>query len=269
MTTTAIQARRQFITQPGEQLLITREALTSAERLIEFIDATGLVPEAIVSDPVVTVPLPIYSRERRFSDVNPEALWNPLFWLPEDIALRFRIRETESAEPRPESDAEWALRIAVELSDSGIYNAEEGWLDVFALYGIDPNDPIDLARVEAWQAGLPDETLDGINLRDHVSFTTDNLAFEDAQELYPFLVSAQWGYTAASLLAAVETDPEGVGTYAGLAAEMLSSEPSSASDELFDASKALSEGDSPNTWGPSLVRLAHAAGWQWRRPCAI
>lgn len=245
--------RRPFILDEGEQLLVTQDALVAVERLGTFVDETGLAPEGIVADPLVTVPLPIYSKDARFSTIHPTALWNPLFWLPEEIALRFRIRESENSEPRPETDAEWALRVAIELSEGGLYDAEGGWLDVFALYGIDIDNPIDRARVEAWQAGLPDEDLDSIDLRQFAVFTEDHQAFHQAQELYPLLASAQWGYTASSLHATIEADPENVATYAALAAEMLLAEPGTASDVLFEAARKLQAGEPAHEHGPKVM----------------
>jgi len=254
MSLTATPARRHFVLGPGEQLLISRDALVSVERLVSFCEQTGLSPEVVVSDPLVALPLPIYARDTRFSGVKPEALWHPLFWLPADVALRLRIRESDSSEPRPESETEWALRIAIELSHSGLHDAEEGWLDVFALYGLDVENPIDLARIEAWQAGEADETLDSIDLRQHVEFTTDLAAFNDAQEIYPLLMSAQWSYTGATLIAAIEADPNDVAVYAELAAEMLSAEPDTgASDVLFEAVTALRAGEPVATWGPKIM----------------
>lgn len=234
--------RRPFILEEGEQLLVTRDALIAASRLTDFVTDTGLAPELLVADPVTAIPLPIHARGQRFDDVHPHALWNPLFWLPEDIALRFRIRETDTAEPRPETDAEWAIRIAIELGGSGIYDPKDGWLDVFALYGIDADDPADLEAIQAWQAGLPDERLDAIDLRQHVTFSQDNDAFQSAQELYPLLMAAQWGYTAASLLVAVEADPASASLFAALGADMLSAEPSEAPEELQTAHEQLEAG---------------------------
>lgn len=236
--------RRPFLLEEGEQLMVTRDALVAAARLIEFVEETGLEPELIIADPVTAVPLPKHRRGARFDGVHPHALWNPLFWLPEDIALRVRIRETETSEPRVETDAEWALRIAIELGTTGIYDPERGWLDVFALYGIDVDDPADLNAIEAWQAGLPEERLDSIDLRKHVTFTEDSQAFFDAQELYPLVMAAQWGYTAASLLVAVEADPGNARNFAALAADMLSAEPSTAPDALNDLYEGIQHGDS-------------------------
>jgi hypothetical protein len=249
----ATQPRRQFILEEGEQLLVTRDALVAAERLTTFVETTGIAPELLVADPVTAIPLPIHARGKRFDEVHPDALWNPLFWLPEEVALRFRIRETEYSEPRPETDAEWALRIALELAASGLYTPDEGWLDVFALYGIDADDPDDLAAVQAWQAGLPDERLDSVDLRQHARFTEANASFETAQELYPLVMAAQWGYTASSLLVAVEADRESVALYAAFAADMLSAEPSTAPDQLNEASEALNAGGSPAEHGPKVV----------------
>lgn len=249
----ATHPRRKFLLDADEQLLITRDALVSAERLTDFVNETGIAPEDIVADPVTALPLPIHARGKRFDSVEPEALWNPLFWLPEDIALRIRIRENDTSEPRPETDPEWAIRVALEIAESGLYTPDEGWLDVFALYGINTDDPIDLEAIQAWQAGLPEERLDAINLRDHVTFTAEHAAFHNAQELYPLLMSAQWAFTASSLLVAVEADPKAVATYAALAAEMLSSEPSDAPDQLQDASDQIAAGGSLADLGPKVV----------------
>ena len=73
--------------------------LVSTERLVDFVHETGIAPEDIITEPVVALPLPMHFRGKRFDSVEPDALWNPLFWLPEDIALRTRIRETDTAEP--------------------------------------------------------------------------------------------------------------------------------------------------------------------------
>lgn len=239
---TQTPSRRHFILDEGEQLLVTRDALLAASRLSEFVLATGTAPELLVADPVTALPLPIHARGKRFDDIHPHALWNPLFWLPEDLALRLRIRESDTSEPRPETDAEWAIRIAIELGISGLYTPEEGWLDVFALYGIDIDDPADLEAIQAWQADLPEARLDAIDLRQHVNFSTDNDAFNSAQEMYPLVMAAQWGYTASSLLVAVESDPFSVSLYASLAAEMLSAEPSDAPDALQEAAEAIAAG---------------------------
>jgi len=244
--------RRHFLTDEGEQLLVTRDALDAAERFNTFVTETGIDPDLVVADPV-TIPLPIHNRGQRFDDVFPHALWNPLFWLPEDIALRIRIQETPNAEPRPEQDAEWALRIALEVSSSGLYDAETGWVDVFALYGINPEDPNDLEAIQAWQAGLPDERLDSIDLRDHVTFGVNHENFLAAQDLYPLIMAAQWGYTAASLLVALEADREAAALYATLGAAMLSAEPGDAPDQLHDAAEQLRGGGDPTVYGPSVV----------------
>lgn len=245
--------RRRFLLEAGEQLMVTRDVLVAASRLADFVSETGISPELLVADPVTALPLPMHVRGQRFDEVQPQALWNPLFWLPEDLALRFRIRENETSEPRPETDAEWAIRIAIELGVSGLYDPEEGWLDVFALYGIDPDDPADLDAIVGWQAGLPDERLDSIDLRQHVTFTSDNEAFNNAQELYPLVMAAQWGHTATSLLVAVEADPENISNFAALGADMLSAEPSEAPDILQDARDALEAGGDRNEQGKRII----------------
>lgn len=247
------QPRRPFILNEGDQLLVTRDAIVAANRLSEFVETTGLAPEMLVADPVSALPLPIHARGKRFDDVHPHALWHPLFWLPEDIALRVRIRESDTAEPRPETDAEWAIRLCIEVGTSGLYDPEEGWLDIFALYGIDVDDPADLEAIQAWQAGLPEPRLDAIDLRAHVTFTEDNDAFQSAQELYPLMMAAQWAYTASSLLVAVEADPSSVSLFAALGADMLSAEPSDAPDTLQASHEALTAGGDVHEHGSRIT----------------
>lgn len=246
---------RPFLLDQGDQLIISRDAMTTATRLLEFVDTTGLKPELLVADPVVALPLPLHFPGNRFEDVHPHALWHPLFWLPQDIALRVRISESEHAEPRPETEAEWAVRIAIELSTSGLYSPDYGWVDIFALYGIDVDDPMDLDAIVGWQAGLPDERLDRINLHDHFTFAPNNEAFYAAQELYPLAMSAQWSLTAASLLAAVEEDPERAGIFAALAADMLSAAPTDSPDELQSAHTEIEAGADPAS---QYDRIVHA-----------
>jgi len=252
-TAVATLPRRRFLLDEGEKILVSRDVLTAAKRLMDFVHETGISPEDIVTDPVVAIPVPIHARGKRFDTVEPDSLWNPLFWLPEDVALRIRIRETEHAEPRPETDAEWAIRIALELTGSGLYTPEEGWVDVFALYGINPDDPGDLEAIQAWQAGLPEERLDAIDLRQHVTFSDDNEAFEVAQEMYPLLMSAQWAFTAARLIGAIEEDPAEIASFATLGAAMLDAEPSDAPDRLAEAADALNDGGAPAEHGPKVL----------------
>lgn len=253
MTAPATVARQHFLTQEGEQLLISFDAMQTAERMLSFVTATGLEPAEVISDPITTHPLPVYHRDTRFSTVKPELMWHPLFWVPEHVGLRLQIRESENAEPRVETDSEWALRVAIELTRSDIYAPEGGWADVMALCGLDLDNPIDLARVEAWRAGEVDETLDAIDLGALFAFSADNEAFYEAQELYPALTAAQWGFTAVSLLESIDEDREGAGAYAGLGAEMLADERSPASDELLDAEQRISRGEDIDTLLPVIT----------------
>lgn len=251
-TATGAKTYRPFLLEDGEKLLVTDDAITNAYRFGEFLDATGLDPADVVSEAVVGIPLPVYERGKRFA-VSPDVLWHPLFWLPEELALRVRIQETPDAEPRVETNVEWAIRIAVELTESGLYDAEKGWLDVFALYGIDPANPEDLEAIQGWQFFLPDERLDNIDLRKHVTFTEDNAGFYTAQDLIPIIMPAQWALTASSILAAIEADQPNVGAYAELAAGLLETLPTDEPDELLDAAQAIAAGEDVAAHGPTIV----------------
>jgi len=157
---------RPFLLNEGEELILSDDALTAAERFIEFINMLGMEPDQVVTDPIVTIPVPLYRQGQKFPAVDPSLLWLPLLWLPERVALRFLVQREEGIDPRPESDAEWLMRIALELQAAGLYDSRKGWLDVLALYGLDIDNPVDLARVEAWQAGGADGVLDAIDITD-------------------------------------------------------------------------------------------------------
>ncbi|MEH0110623.1 hypothetical protein V6N00_13005 [Tersicoccus sp. MR15.9] len=196
--------RRQLLTHDGDSLLLTRSAADTVLRFVEWRAATGMDPSSFTFNPILTVPLPIYGPMpdggRRFADVNPAALWHPLFWLPKRLAGRFMIPSPDGGESIAESDAIRAIRIALELSASGLYNAE-GWVDILAASGIDIDRPTDLDRVAAWQAGAPDEILDSIDLEPYLRLDTDpHWALVSAMGLEDDMQHAQWALLADSLI---------------------------------------------------------------------
>lgn len=209
--------RRSFLTAPGEQLLIAPSAWDVATRFAEMVDATGLPGDFVHTSPLVAVPLPIRttkSDERTGRNwpatVHAEIMWHPLMWLPDRVALRYRIASDE--DPRGytiETDEEWAVRVALEATAAGLYDAETGtWLDVLDTVGLDIDNPVDLARVEEWLDGEPDPALDGIDISD--AFVTDgedeHWGFEAASDLLPHLLPATWAIMADSLIATLSTD---------------------------------------------------------------
>lgn len=65
---------------------------------------------------------------------------------------------------RVETDEEWAMRIALVMQESGLYDPETGWVDVFAAHGLDLDDSMTRLDFEAWIDGAPSATFESISL---------------------------------------------------------------------------------------------------------
>jgi len=216
--------RRACVSQPGDPLLLPLTARASdhqpgdmatqtVRRHMTWIDAA--VGPGASEDPAnlarflrlatVLVPLPIYtdSPGRQFAHVAPEMLWHPLFWLPSRCAGRYQLMSVDGEDLGPEDEDAWAVRVVLEMSVSGLYDAATGtWLDVLARAGIDVDDPVDVARIEAWQAGERDIVLDAIDLSPDLDMPDDpDWALGTAQALMDDLTPASWALTADDLAA--------------------------------------------------------------------
>lgn len=204
--------RHPFPTNAGEPLLLPRSTVEMAMRQQVWTDATRLDRADQVVTPLVSVPLPLYlalagpepaageyDRRRAFPKVAAAVLWHPLFWLPPRLAGRYRFA-TPDGGVFVESDEEWAVRIALEVSQSGLYDEETGtWLDVMSTVGLDVTDPVDVARIEAWQAGSPDPALDGVDLSVYTEIEERHWALEMAAQLVEPLREAAWACCADDL----------------------------------------------------------------------
>lgn len=257
MTDTEAPARRHYLTKPGESLLMSLSAIDLTGRAEAYARDTGLPPEDIVLAPVVTVPMPV-----RVSDgadgVMPwegdwRMLWHPLCWLPASAALRLVV-EDEMGESRGETDDEWALRVALEMIATGLYDTDEGWLDILAAAGLDLENPLDAGRVEAWAAGEADEQLDAIDLTS--MFSPDPAEpFAIAHDLLAVYLPASRGISAGSLLAELDEhtgtfEDEGLALFAAIALHFLDDVPESdgeyPEDVLLDVMDALEQPDHRN-----------------------
>lgn len=167
--------KRPFILQPGESLLVSNDPETYGAYLQEFVDTTGLAPNDeegrfITIDPVSKIPFPLYpdsfASGKRWPDLDPRVMWNPLFWLPESLAFGEVISDPHGVgEPIPESEDEWVIRVATNLEYMGLYDPETGmWADILSAAGIDIDDPVSVERVQAWMNGGEDDVLDQIDL---------------------------------------------------------------------------------------------------------
>lgn len=203
--------RKPFYTEPGQRLILTTGLMDFAERVDEFADASGLDVSDFVSHPVVTVPLPRAIRDDhenllRWTGLNPVFLACPLFWLPKHVALRYRIRYPDGS-VQIETDAEWSLRVALEMNASGLYDEDTGtWVDVLSVYGLDVDDVKTQHRIRQWLAGGKDVVLDSINISQFFEPQDNNpewaLSIVDATR--DAVLQAQFAASAQSLMLTVD-----------------------------------------------------------------
>lgn len=205
--------RRRFLLEPGEPLLLLRSTIGTAVRYRMFAEASGLTPStAILSSTLCSIPLPIYTNfgtnaqgreRRRWAWTRPEFMWHPLMWLPPRVAGRYQIAD-HTGQGRMEDDDLWAIRVAFEMTASGLYDPDSGtWLDILSTVGLDITDELDLARVQDWLDGSDDEILDDIDLSDYLDIDPTSWAVETALAMRNDLTYGSWALIADDLLGMV------------------------------------------------------------------
>jgi hypothetical protein len=206
--------RRACLTNPGEPLLLARDPIESVIRFGQFAEQSGIDTTELVASHTVAVPLPIWPESwptgtRRWKGTRAELMWHPLMWLPRHLASRTDLPFNDDQQPHHESDDEWAIRVALEMTVSGLYDQTTGtWLDVLATVGIDVDQPRAQARVAAWLAGRPDHTLDGIDLTNLTSSQEDpHWSTWAAIELAPILCRYSWALGSDALIDVLDSLP--------------------------------------------------------------
>lgn len=220
--------RRHLLPEAQESLLLCMVALDVPFRFEEFAGITGLADQAIYSTPLLAVPIPRYfdipEGQRRWKGVNPAVLWHPLFWLPPRVADRYELSD-DDGDTELEDDDTWAVRVALEMTLSGLYDPADGsWVDILHLAGIDITTVASQARVRAWLNGAADSVLDAIDLSDYLTVNDDpDWAIGSAMQLLPIVRGASASVIAASLHAMVEADQLYPAIQRNLIARMASS----------------------------------------------
>lgn len=195
--------RRPSLMNEGEPLLLARSAIDTAVRFQAFAEESGIPPRSVLSTSVSAMPLPIYGNfeGRRWPGTRPEYMWHPLMWLPSRVAGRYTLRDPRTGEKRLEDDDLWAIRVAFELTASGLYDKETGtWFDIPQLADIDTEDPESVGRIRRWLDGAPDKALDWIDLTDYLDIEPSSWALEMALEIRDDMERASWAVIADDLL---------------------------------------------------------------------
>lgn len=196
-----------------ESLLVPHNVFEVLLRERSFADATGLIIDRDYTlPPVSTYPLPIYPEEwpvvngvrrKRWENLPADLAWHPLFWLPEHLrkhAAVDYVTDIDDTDHYEETENQYAIRVALEVSKSGLYDQATGtWVDVLHLYGLNVDESDDRKRVQAWLDGGDDPILDQIDLT--TMFSPDKLSAVSAAEEVSGLVERGSAVLAAMNLA--------------------------------------------------------------------
>ncbi|WP_114906728.1 hypothetical protein [Ornithinimicrobium murale] len=223
--------RRPYQSEPGDSLLLPGNPIEAGFTYAHYQRATGVPHEHLASSTMVAVPIPVrpedgFGETPRWPTARPELMWHPLMWLPHDVASRAEF------DGRTETLDEFALRVAIQVTESSLYDPASGtWLDVLAVGGLDVDDPADVERVRLWLSGGPDALLDGLSetvgnlldmrpevspeLADHLEMTLDELqtardeydplyAHRSARDSLQFLSECGYAMAAEAMLDALD-----------------------------------------------------------------
>jgi hypothetical protein len=131
-------------------------------------------------------------------------MWHPLMWLPRGLCERFYLNDSDGNPTRREPDLVYMVRVALELTAAGLYDAETGaWLDVLSARGLDIESRRVRRRVSKWLDGAHDDVLDSIDLPPILS-PNEDWAFGEAVDLAAPLREAVWAIVANDLVAILD-----------------------------------------------------------------
>ena len=185
-------SRRPFLLEAGEALLVTSDPVRCLINHVSAAKAIGLGQDEFVTSRMSPMPIPVRAgrprsdvRRRRLAGVEPASMWLPVLWLPKRLTERCRFHlidgEVVVIDPNgyfsddtravaapidgvrvhTETSDAWVVRVALELEASGAYDMESGtWLDVLDTVAVNIDDGDDVARVQRWLDGEPDDDLD-------------------------------------------------------------------------------------------------------------
>lgn len=199
------QIRHQHIEWPGDQIVVRRTPHTEVDAWASL-QETRIPPDRLVVTntlaALLLVPLPTrgLTVRGRWIGVPGSKLWHPRFWLPPHIQYRYRMSDGS-----PEPDERWALRVGLELTGNGLYDAQSGtWLDVIATAtGWDVTEDTEAAALaEFWMFGMDVPAVDLVEKAVAGMFDDaddPDWAVQVASDLLPGVLQDSWAEQAKSL----------------------------------------------------------------------
>lgn len=201
--------RRAYMSKPGETLLLAMPSVEGDGVAIpginvlleraETLQAALAVPStSLYVSPIVSVPLVAASVDRRSVPAN--MLWHPFVWLPKRMRQPYLFVSDGGAE-RVESLDEWAIRLSLELTGTGLYDPGTGsWADILSIMGLRLEDANTRSRIDAWRAGGADDLLDSFDLTPYVDSPDEpDWAVGLAHAMFENVIGAAWHVTAKDL----------------------------------------------------------------------
>lgn len=168
-----LPTRRAFQHDPGEPLLLPADVVTLMSRYARFARIYGIESQHLCVSSLVSTPMVDPSVGVRELSPSPDSLWHPLLWLPPRL--------------HRQSDEEvnhWMVRVALEMSDSGLYEMTDGtWYDMMADVGISVDYAEGRQRITEWLAGGDDADLDNISMEKHLDVGDVSWASDAADDM--------------------------------------------------------------------------------------
>lgn len=214
---------RRFLTERSEALLVPSSPTLGGVRYNAFLEVSGIDRSSVLLSTLMAVPVPLHDRipsgRRRWAGTRAAFMWHPLMWLPPRLTQRQMVEGYSNAFTPPDQDTSgsivepddlWVVRVALELTATGLYSPRDGtWLDILSVYDLDVDDAADVQRVQRWLDGGADETLESVDVAAYLDSVEDETwSARTALEMLPALSGASVAVQADSLLGVVDTAQE-------------------------------------------------------------
>lgn len=192
MTTTAsdLPNFRPYLLDDGEPLFLPPDMVTIMSRFGRLGMAAKVDPSDLRTSACVSMPMFAPGSTVRSLRMDPEVSWLPIAWLPERLNTMVEGEDLDH----------WMIRVALELTSSGLYDTATGdWFDVMAHMGISVDYPEGRARIQRWIDGQDDDKLDNFDLEDYLNVNDPTWSFDSASDMVDDLKIVSYSRASESL----------------------------------------------------------------------